>query len=123
MEETVKKKRSIWWTEMLFAAICAAIVTCGRSIYNYNTVLDAYYRLPEYGAIFLFVFLPLIFVFAAIGAGVKKAAAAAKKISAEKTDEEDGSDTDKKITEYRRSGIYRFLPLITSLLVICSGAR
>ncbi len=107
---------------MLFAAICAAIVTCGRSIYNYNTVLDAYYRLPEYGAIFLFVFLPLIFVFAAIGAGVKKAAAAAEKISAEKTDEEDGSDTDKKITEYRRPGIYRFLPLITSLLVICSGA-
>ena len=74
MEETVKKKRKFPWAEILFAAVCAAVIVCGRSVYNYNTLIDVYYRPLEYGTLFLFVFIPLIFVFALAGRGVRTAA-------------------------------------------------
>ncbi len=104
MEETVKKKRKFPWAEILFAALCAAFVTCGRSVYNYNTVIDVYYKPLEYGVLFLFVFLPLILVFALIGAGVKKSL-----VPCEKEDVKE------------RAKIYKFFPVITSLLVIAAG--
>ena len=119
LEETVKKKRHIWWTEILFAAICSAFVICGRSIYNFNSLSDIYFRPMEYGALFLFVFIPLIFVFAAIGAGVKKAAASVKNGTAGETDSEE--NTEKPVTVHNRAGINKFFPLITSLLVIAAG--
>ncbi|MBR7090704.1 MAG: hypothetical protein IKI46_09475 [Lachnospiraceae bacterium] len=104
MEETVKKKRKFRWTELLFAALCAAFVTCGRSVYNYNTLVDIYYRPMEYGALFLFMFLPLIFVFALVGAGVRKSLQPVQK-----------KENDEK------SGTHKFFPVITSLLVIGAG--
>ncbi|MBO4608601.1 MAG: hypothetical protein J5696_01910 [Lachnospiraceae bacterium] len=122
MEETAKKKRSFPWAEILFAALSAAFVTCGRSIYNYNTLIDIYYRPMEYGALFLFVFLPLILFFALIGAGVKKSFTPVKKKTAdEKPDVEDADESDKKEEKKVRAGIYRFFPVITSILVIGAG--
>lgn len=90
--------------EILFAALCAAFVTCGRSVYNYNTLIDVYYRPMEYGALFLFVFLPLIIVFALIGAGVRKSLIPCEKDALQE-----------------RAGIYKVFPVITSLLVIGTG--
>ena len=101
LEETVKKKRKFPWAEILFAAVCAAVIVCGRSVYNYNTLIDVRYRPLEYGALFLFVFIPLIFVFALVGVGVRK------------------SLTTKEAPE--RAGIYKAFPVITSLLVIGAG--
>lgn len=102
MEETVRKKRRFPWAEILFAALCAAFTACGRSVYNYNTLIDIYYKPLEYGALFLFVFIPLIFVFALVGAGVKKSLSSAEKAVAD----------EKQV---------KVFPLITSLLVIASG--
>lgn len=103
MKEIEKKKRFIGWPEVVFAVFYAVFVTCGRSVYNYNTLADMYYRPLEYGALFLFVLIPMIFVLAFVGAGVRKASTA-------------GPEEDKA-----RAKIYRFFPLITALLVIASG--
>ena len=128
MEETVRKKRKFPWAEILFAAMCAAFVTCGRSVYNYNTLIDVYYKPIEYGALFLFVFIPLILVFALVGAGVKKSmsfaekpAASEKPDAAEKPASEEKEETDAREEAPVRAGIYKFFPFITSLLVIAAG--
>ena len=104
MEETVKKKRKFPWAEILFAAVCAAAIVCGRSVYNYNTLIDVYYRPLEYGTLFLFVFIPLIFVFALAGRGVRKSLEPVEKKEADEN-----------------PGIRKFFPVITSLLVIGTG--
>jgi len=103
LKETEKKKRIIGPAELIFAALTALFVTCGRSIYNFNTLEDIYFKPLEYGALCLFVFIPMVFVFALVGAGIRRASSVPKNVGEE------------------RAKAWRFLPLITSLLVTASG--
>lgn len=103
LEVSVKKKHFIGVLEIVFALCLAGAVTIGRSVYNFNTV-SAIMRAPkENAAVFLFLFIPLLFVFAFAGKLVGKNA------SKETYSEDD-------VPKF-----YKWLPFIAAFLVCASS--
>ncbi len=89
--------------EIVFAFCLAGVVTIGRSVYNYNTI-SAVLRAPaENAAVFLFLFIPLLIVFAFAGRLI-------------------GKNASKEVySEDVKPAIYKWLPFIAAFLVCASS--
>lgn len=98
MEGSVKKKHFIGFSEVIFSICLAGIITVGRSVYNYNS-LSGLLRAPKENAlVFLFVFIPLVPIFALIGRAVTR-----------------GEEREFTV-EDKLPGIYKWFPFITFIL-------
>ncbi len=95
MEGSVKKKHFIGFAEVFFAFAASAFITCGRSIYNFNSLSGVYSKPGETAAVFALFFIPLLIFFSLAGKALIR--------------EKDGSVK-----------VFRFMPLITSVLVAAS---
>ncbi len=103
MEITVKKKHFIGFAEIVFALCSAASVVIGRSVYNYNSV-SGLLRAPEENlAVFIFLFIPLLLIYAFIGKGVGK------------------SSERELISADDLPGIYKWFPFMAFVLVAASS--
>ena len=103
MEVSVKKKHFIGVLEIVFALCLAGAVTIGRSVYNFNTVFGLMRAPKENAAVFLFLFIPLLLVFAFAGRVIRKNAAK------------------KAYSKEELPAFYKWFPLIASVLVCASS--
>ena len=104
LEVSVKKKHFIGAAEVIFALCIAGVVTVGRSVYNYNSVSGLMWAPGENAAVFLFLFIPLLLVFAFAG----------KLLGKNLLKEEDSAE--------ERHVIYKWFPFIAFALVGASSA-
>ena len=72
LEGSVKKNHFIGFAEVFFSFCLASIITVGRSVYNYNSVSGLLRAPKENAVVFLFLFIPLVLVFAFIGKAIRK---------------------------------------------------
>ena len=104
MEGSVKKNHFIGFAEVFFSLCLASIITVGRSVYNYNSVSGLLRAPKENAVVFLFLFIPLVLVFAFIGKAIRK-----------------NADKEAYLTE-DIPGVYKALPVITFILTGASSA-
>ena len=104
MEASVKKNRFIGISEVFFSFCLAGIITIGRSVYNYNSVSGLLRAPKENIAVFLFLFIPLLLVFAFIGKIIGK-------IAEKET-----------YPEEEIPGIYKAFPIIAFVMASASSA-
>lgn len=104
MEVSANKKHFIGIAEVFFPFCLASIITVGRSVYNYNSI-SGLLRAPwENAAVFLFLFFPLVLIFALIGKAIGK------------------SEERKAYSEDNFPKIYKWFPFITFILVSASSS-
>ncbi len=103
MEGSVKKKHFIGFSEVIFSFFLASVITVGRSVYNYNSVSGLLRAPRENALVFLFVFIPLVPVFALIGKAVKK------------------SEERERFSEEDLPGFYKWFPIVTFILTAGSS--
>ena len=104
LEVSVKKKHFIGVLEIVFALCLAGAVTIGRSVYNFNTISGIMRAPAENAAVFLFLFIPLLLVFAFAGKLIGKNA------------------FKEAYSEEEMPTIYKWFPLIAFVLVCASSA-
>ena len=104
MESSANKKHFIGIAEVFFPFCLASIITVGRSVYNYNSIAGLLRAPWENAAVFLFLFFPLLLIFAFIGKAIGK------------------GEERKAYSEDDIPGIYKWFPFITFILVSASSA-
>ncbi len=67
LNNSVRKKRFIGLSEIIFSIALSAVFSIGRSVYNFNSLSDLTKHPVEYIAIFSLFFVPLLFFFALLG--------------------------------------------------------